>query len=173
MVSDLPSALAMADRNTFCTSFATRFLVKRSRLIAAPASKPRIRSRTGRALRGDVRMYLASALASIVLSTCAFHLLPLRGFRSCRRSRSGSGTARLLGCPGPGVSLKDPRGRKFPEFVADHVLGDVHVNKFPPVMNGNGMPDKLRDHRGTARPGAKHLLLVPAVEVLDLFHQVA
>src|SRR5579864_497829 len=59
------SALAMADRRTFSTEGAMRLLVVRKILIASPAFWPRIKSTTSRAFWGDVRMYRASALASM------------------------------------------------------------------------------------------------------------
>ena len=44
-----------------------RLFTVRKILIASPAYWPRIRSTTSRAVCGDVRMYLASALASIFI----------------------------------------------------------------------------------------------------------
>src|SRR5262249_10133868 len=77
------SAFAIADRTPFSTEGAMRLLVVRKILMASPAFWPRIRSTTSRTFWGDVRMYLASALA------CMFDPLG-RGF--CRLLR------RRLGC---------------------------------------------------------------------------
>src|SRR5713101_3403131 len=149
------SALAIADRRTFSTEGAMRLLVVRKILIASPALWPRIRSTTSRAFWGDVRMYRASALASMADPLC---------------SRCGLG--RLFGrCLG-GVSFKDARGRKLAQLVSHHVLGDVHRNEFPAVVHGQSVADKLRQNSGAARPRPHHFLLVPVVHAGHLLHQV-
>src|SRR5271154_1644451 len=61
------SAFAIADRRTFSTDGAIRLLVVRKILIASPAFWPRIKSTTSRIFWGDVRIYLASALASMLV----------------------------------------------------------------------------------------------------------
>src|SRR5450755_4151367 len=101
----------MAERSTFSIDGAIRLLVVRKILIASPAFWPRIRSTTSRAFWGDVRKYLASALASIAYLSSGPSLSRLR---------------RLLGrrCLGR-VSLEHPGGRKFAQLVPHHVLGDI------------------------------------------------
>src|SRR6266436_3554274 len=57
----------MAERSTFSIIGAMRLLVPRRILMAAPARWPRIMSTTSRTFWGDVRTYLASALANIFI----------------------------------------------------------------------------------------------------------
>src|ERR1700722_7613421 len=110
------SAFAMAESRTFSTIGAMRLLVWRRMMRASLADRPRMRSTTSRAFCGDVRTYLASALASIEILV----LGRLPGLPGATRRRS-RGLHR--------VPPELARGRKFAQFVAYHVFGDVHRDK--------------------------------------------
>jgi hypothetical protein len=58
---------------------------------------------------------------------------------------------RDFGGVGP-VFLEDAGGRKFAELVADHVFGDEHGVENLPVVNEEGVADKVGDNHGAARP---------------------
>src|SRR5579883_3084783 len=105
-------ALAMAEWRTFSTAGAMRLLVLRSVVIAAPAFFPRIRSTTSRAFCGEIRMYLASALATISLRLCRFlgGCLCLMTFECASR-------------------------RKLTQFVSHHIFGHVNRNELSSVMH--------------------------------------
>src|SRR5579872_7372846 len=139
-------ALAMADCSTFSTVGAMRLLVVRSVFNAAPACWPRIRSTTSRAFCGEIRMYRASAFASIISSQLTAFAL--------------SGLSRLLRGRFHRVALERPRGRKLAQLVSHHVLGDIHRDELLPVVHRNSLSDELRQNCGTARPGAHHFLLI-------------
>src|SRR5438067_7691322 len=106
-------ALAIADCSTFSTVGAIRLLVVRSVVSAAPAFCPRIRSTTRRAFCGEIRMYLASALACMP----SLEILLLCRLRRLLRSRLHR------------VAFERARGRELAQLVSDHVLGDIHGNK--------------------------------------------
>src|SRR3954469_20927203 len=99
----------MADCSTFSTVGAMRLLVVRSVLNAAPACLPRIRSTTRRAFCGEIRIYLASALAC--MTSLYISLGRLRRLL-CRRLHR--------------VTLEGPGRRKLAELVPHHILGDIH-----------------------------------------------
>src|SRR5882724_1320638 len=144
-------ALAMADFSTFSTVGAIRLLVVRSVVIACPACCPRIKSTTSRAFCGEIRMYLASALASMFKLPLA-SLPPSSGrFRRLLSGGRGRGFHRM--------PLELPRGRKFTEFVPHHVLGDIHRDKFPAVMHADRVAHEFRQNRRAPRPGPDHLLV--------------
>src|SRR5215471_1421570 len=130
----------MAEWRTFSTAGAMRLLVLRSVVMAAPAFWPRIRSTTSRAFCGEIRMYLASALASMKSSLCRLR--------------------RLLGGRLHGVAFERPGRRKLAELVSHHVLRDVDGNELFAVVDRDGVADELGQNRGAARPGADDLLLV-------------
>ena len=54
---------------------------------------------------------------------------------------------------GTGVALKRSGGSELAELVSDHVFRNVYRHVFSAVMNGNGMTHKLRENRGSSRPG--------------------
>src|ERR1700678_1604639 len=122
------SALAMAESKTLRTVGAMRLLVWRKIMRASLAERPRIKSTTSRAFCGDDRIYRASALACIV-----FPLGRLGGLLRGRRR----GLHRM--------ALEHSRGRKFSQFVAHHVFGDVHRNEFLPVVDAQRVADEIRN----------------------------
>ncbi len=70
------------------------------------------------------------------------------------------------------MSLKGSRGDEFAQFVSDHVLGHVHRNVLPAVVNGKGVTNKLREDRGAARPSLNDFLFAVRILLLDLLHEV-
>jgi len=81
--------------------------------------------------------------------------------------------SRLLpALPFGSVTFKHPRGRKFTQLVAHHVLGDVDRDKFLPVVDGQGVADELRHDGRAARPSPHYFLLVLLVHGVDLDSQV-
>src|SRR5215469_6851653 len=161
--SNCSCALAIAECRTFSTAGAIRLLVARSVLMAAPAFRPRIRSTTSRAFCGEIRMYRASAFAS--MSALSFQQ---SAFRFPFSRRLGGLLRRRL----HRMSLECPRGRKFAQLVSHHVFGNVHRNEFLAVMYRDGVPDELGQNRRTARPGAHYLLLVGRAEHRQLGFQM-
>jgi hypothetical protein len=51
--------------------------------------------------------------------------------------------------------------------MADHVLSNIHGDEALPVVDGNGMPYKLRKDDGTTGPGAEYALLRTTVHRHD------
>src|SRR5205085_8020662 len=131
---------------------------KVSSASAAEAVLPRIVWATRLSLRGLVRSPLIDAAASLSAS---------------RRSAAGlpiSAPSRLLVA---GVPVEGPRRRELAELVPDHVLGDQHRDEFVPVIDAEGEPDKLREDRRPARPGADYLIASGAARRLRLFEEIA
>ena len=62
--------------------------------------------------------------------------------------------------------------RKRRTMDRHHVLGDIHRYELLPVMNGDRVPDELRQDGRASRPGSDHLLLVAGVQDFDLLHKV-
>src|SRR5829696_3898019 len=146
----LCSALATAERSTFSMRRAAARGVYESVASASPTERPRIWSRTSRALRADRRT--KRAVATVFMLGLA------------RRRRR-----RLLG---RAVRLERPRERELPQPVSDHVLRHVHGNELPPVVHGEGMTYELRRDRGAPRPGLEDLLLPGAVQLVDPLHEL-
>src|ERR1700674_3413649 len=142
--SNRSCTLAIADCSTFSTVGAMRLFVVRSVLSAAPAFWPRIRSTTSRAFCGEIRIYRASALASMVFLLCRLsHFLRSRLHR---------------------VALEGPRRRKFAQLMPHHVFGDVHRDELLAVVDRNGVPHKLGKNGGAPRPRPHHLFLIGGAE---------
>ena len=70
------------------------------------------------------------------------------------------------------VFLKDPRRRKFAEFMPNHVFGDKHGNEGLPVVNQKRVADKIRRNHRTPRPGFDRFFSVRAVHLVDLFQKM-
>src|SRR5215207_3906410 len=96
----LCSALATADSSSFAQSFAAARGVKARMARASATSLPRMWSQTSRALRADVRTYLAWARTST----------PTGASRLRRRDGAGAGTARALGLRRRGSLLRSLGG---------------------------------------------------------------
>src|SRR5206468_4878615 len=46
--------------------------------------------------------------------------------------------------------------REFAELVSNHLLGDVHRDEFPAVVDAERQADELRQDRRAPRPGLDH-----------------
>src|SRR5579871_3839515 len=157
----------MAERSTFSTMGAMRLLADRRMVIAAPAFWPRIISTTSRAFCGDVRTYLASALASILAPKSALLLRWLCCLFG-RRSTAGGGRGRGLHRMSPELA----RWRKFTQLAAHHVLGNVYRNELLAVVDRQRVADEFGPDGGPPRPGAHHLLFVALIHRGHFVHQV-
>src|SRR4030042_2918547 len=125
-LGDLVWALAMAERRTFSRRDpAFRFSVNLRMVRASPTNRSRMRSATRRHFWGEMRMNRPVALETNVWSFILLRHLD-------RLGRLG------------GVPLERPGGRKLPELVPDHVLGDEHRDELPAVVDGDGQPDHVR-----------------------------
>src|SRR5205807_5995995 len=62
------------------------------------------------------------------------------------------------------VALELAREAKLTQLVADHVLGDVHGNKFLPVVHRDRMSHHFGDDGRAPRPGAQNFFLVARSE---------
>ena len=63
------------------------------------------------------------------------------------------------------------RRGKFSQFVSYHVLGDIHRDELPAVVDGDGLPHEIRgDHRGPG-PGLDYGLLAGIHVLLNLLIQ--
>lgn len=51
------------------------------------------------------------------------------------------------------MSPESPGRRKFSQAVAYHILSDVNGDEFVPVVDGDGMPDKIGGNHGSPGPG--------------------
>src|ERR1700760_899713 len=125
---------------------------------AAAAVLPRMVWATRLSLRGLVRRPRIDAAASL---------------SSSRRSAAGlpmSAPSRPLVA---GVTVEGPGRGELAELVPDHVLGDQHRDEFVPVIDAKGEPDKLREDRRPARPGADHLVASRPARRLRLFEEIA
>src|ERR1035437_661919 len=56
---------------------------------------------------------------------------------------------------------------KLAEAVADHVLGHIDRDVLLAVVDGNRVPDEIRENDRRPRPGLDDLLLVALVHRLD------
>src|SRR5439155_26221437 len=133
------SAFATAEASTFSTSRAAARDVKASTARASGTLRPRMCSATTRALRADVRTHLAWA-RTVWVSTVAIRVLASLHLRLA--------IARM--------TPKQPRRGELAELVADHLLRDEHRHVLPSVVDGDRVPDHLREDRGRARPGPDH-----------------
>src|SRR4029077_4502197 len=70
-----------------------------------------------------------------------------------------------------GVAAERSGRRELAELVPDHLLADEHGYVLTTVVDGDGVPDHLREDRGRARPGADHPLLPARVHRLDAAEQ--
>src|SRR5215211_3564388 len=144
------SALAAAESISFARSRAAPRVEKASSVRASSTGMPRTWSATSRALRGATRTYRALA-------------------RTMGASGSLSpdfATARLTLLAA--VAAERPRRRELAELVADHRLGDEHGHVLAAVVDGDRVPDHLREHGRGPRPGLVHLLDAPHEALLDV-----
>src|ERR1022692_659264 len=88
-------AFEIADWRTFSTVGAIRLLVVRRVVIAEPAFWPRMRSTTSLAFCAETRIYLASALASMLVTSPLGRLSRFLGRRFHRMAFEGAGGGKL------------------------------------------------------------------------------
>src|SRR5919109_632954 len=117
---------------------------------ASSTGLPAMRSAPSRTLRGLMRTNLAVAVTRIGLV-----VLLQRG--------------RALGVLA--VAAKGPRRGKLAQSVTDHVFGDEHGHVAPAVVDGDRVPDHLREDHAGARPGLQHAALVALVHLVDAAEQ--
>src|SRR5277367_902702 len=116
---------------------------KVSSASAVAAALPRIIPATRLSLRGLMRIARKKAEASLSASRRSAACLPI------------SASPRPLVA---GMAVERPGGRELAEFVADHVLGDEHRDKFVAVIDTKGQADELRKDRRAPRPSADYLV---------------
>src|SRR4029079_9427373 len=154
------SALAIAEFSAFFTSCAMRFLEKVSSFTADDAFLPRMVAATRSGLRGLTRTVRSTALASFsasrrLLEGLLIAALLLRDLLVARVGREGAGR------------------RELAELVTDHLLGDVHRDEFPAVVDAERQADELRQDRAAPRPGLDHFAAHAAARLLGLLDQAA
>src|SRR5438105_6763111 len=108
---------------------------------------------TRRAFVGVIRTYLLLALACISLSL------------ACLLQRRAALGVMPVGPEHPGHG-------ELPQLVPDHRFGDEHRDVLAAVVDGDRVPDHVRDDRGATRPRADDPLVAATVHLLDLLHQV-
>src|SRR5262245_42694687 len=91
--------------------------------------------------------------------------------RACDRPASPPSALLHLGRAVAGVAAERPGRGELAELVADHLLADEHGHVLAAVVDGDRVPDHLREDRGRPRPGADHPLLTARVHGLDAPHQ--
>src|SRR6476646_9459395 len=69
------------------------------------------------------------------------------------------------------MAAEGPRRCKLAQLVAHHLRGDEHGHVLTTVVDGDRVPDHVREDGGRARPCADHPLLVLLVHRLDAAHQ--
>src|SRR5690606_36375869 len=71
-----------------------------------------------------------------------------------------------------GVAAEGPRWGEFPQFMAYHVLGDIHRNELVPVVYSEGEPHELRGDGARTRPGLQYGLLTGLLHVGHTLRQL-
>src|SRR5258708_7460222 len=99
---------------------------------------------------------------NIAHTPTAYHLPPTT---SC-------GFCHLLGRGLRRMTLECPGRRKFAELVSYHVLGYVHGDELPPVVDRYCVPDEVGQDRRAAGPRPQHFLFVLLVHRGHLLNQV-
>src|SRR4051794_28537827 len=142
-------ALATAERMTFSTNTAARFLLNFSIEIASSTSRPRTRSITSRAFRGAMRANRCLDSNDIVFRPIqppvtdrglTYANSPLSRRRR-RRARAG------LGGLATGMAAEHAGRAELAELVPDHVLLHEHAEELVAVVHLEGVPDELRRDR--------------------------
>jgi hypothetical protein len=70
------------------------------------------------------------------------------------------------------VTTERPGRRELSELVPDHLLGDVHVDVVPAVVNQERMPDELRRNGRSTRPRFDRLFAIRRIQPRNLLQQV-
>ena len=70
------------------------------------------------------------------------------------------------------VLLKQARGRKFAEFMTDHVLGNENRIKRLSIMHQKRVADKIRRHHRAPRPRFDRFLYARTVHLVDLLQKM-
>ena len=73
--------------------------------------------------------------------------------------------------PVPEWARKVRVGANSPSLWPDHRLGDEHGHVLAAVVDGDRVPDHLREDGRGPRPGLDHLLVAGLVHLLDALHQ--
>src|SRR5262245_7679677 len=60
---------------------------------------------------------------------------------------------------------------EFAQFVTHHVFLNINRNMLATIMNGDGMPNHLREDCAGTRPGAYHDALIGFVQLFNLFEK--
>src|SRR5205823_10417277 len=71
-----------------------------------------------------------------------------------------------------GVALEGAREREFAQLVAHHVLRDEDWEVRPPIVDGDRVPDHLREDGRPARPCLQNALLAARVHIVDPLQQL-
>src|SRR5918993_5083796 len=116
---------------------------------ASSTGLPKMRSVTSRALRGLIRTYLAVAVTRIT--------------RLLQRGRALGGST--------GVAAVGAGWGELAQAVPDHVLGHEDGHVATAVVDGDRVPDHLREDHARAQPGLQHLALVALVHLVDAAEQ--
>src|SRR5207244_7864162 len=144
------SAFATAESSTFVSVRLGPSGVSCSTRRASSTCRPRMRSTDRRIFRGEIRMYLAEALASICVALlergAPFGVVP-------------------VGAEGPGQ-------RELPQLVPDHGFGDEHRDVLAAVVHGDGVSHHLRNDGRAAGPGLDDPLLPATVHINNLLHKI-
>src|SRR5918993_6070584 len=157
------SALAMALSSVFFTVCAMRRLLKVSVATASCALRPRISPATRFSLRGLTRMFRVTACASVSSRSRSRFGLPMVSMLAS--ARGASAPLRLLVRR---VAGEGARRRELAELVPHHVLRHLHRDELLPVVDAEGQPHELRQHRAAARPGPDDLVAPGSPRVVRL-----
>src|SRR4029453_7263418 len=69
------------------------------------------------------------------------------------------------------VVMEGPRRRELAELVTDHLLGDVHRDELPAVVDAERQADELRQDRRAPRPGLDHFAAHGLARLLGLLDE--
>jgi hypothetical protein len=69
------------------------------------------------------------------------------------------------------VASEQAGGGKLTQTVAYHILGDVNRDMPTSIMDGNRMPNHLRENSAGAAPGTEYFLVTTLVHYLDFLQQ--
>src|SRR5262245_49765735 len=69
------------------------------------------------------------------------------------------------------MTAKCPRRRELAQLVSDHLLADEDRHVLATVVDGDRVPDHVREHGRRARPRLERTLLPGGVHLLDAAHQ--
>src|SRR3990172_6030201 len=140
------SAFAVALLSTLATSLAVPCGMNFSRAAASSTGRPTMAWVTRCALRVEWRGDFAGG--GTFMFGAYFRAAARSGCLPCPREVAGGGA-------------------DLPEPVPDHVLRHVDGDVLPAVVDGDGVPDEVREDDARPRPGLDDLLLAALVHLLD------